>query len=220
MERHHRFSVIRYLVWTKQLISQRKINQKLKKCFKEIENETRPAFIIKALDTSFKNLGIRFLWLNDEHTPKNSFETWGYFIPDKKHNKIQIVLLFNKSFEKLIINDELIFDISVTIQHELRHLEQYVNRGNRWFDQKSKMPNPHKISELEEIYDYLAIPDEIDAYALSAILEMSFYSPHTDFLSSLEYSITYQNYSHFPDLKPRILKKIYKLYRQGVRWDL
>ena len=166
-------------------------------------------------------MGIRFLWSTDPNTKPNEIDTWGYFTPDKE-DMVSIVLLFHENEQFCVIDKEMVFELSMTIQHELRHVYQHFRRGHVFYEQKAKLPSPKNLN-YQEIEQYLLIPDEIDAYAVNILLELSYEYPnlneeHLKSSESLEKSITWKIYEHFPHIRTTMLKKIYKLYGQGHRY--
>ena len=129
--------------------------------FKLLLSKTRKVFKIKNFDLKIKTK--RQPFLNHEEFYVNAF----YDADDDKHNETPIEVIVHHNFNKSLLWDQQqvtefliqIFDATV---HEYKHQRQSVKRKHKVYSNHNKSP----------FKDYLADPDEVDAYAISIAIEL------------------------------------------------
>ena len=129
--------------------------------FKILLSKTRKVFKSKNFDLKIKTK--RQPFLNHEEFYVNAY----YDADDDKHNETPIEVLVYHNFDKNEIWDtkqtsELLVQIFDAVIHEYRHQRQSRSRKYLTFSQHPQTP----------YREYLLDPDELDAYALSIVIEL------------------------------------------------
>jgi hypothetical protein len=203
------------------LLSQKTINSKIRSVFEKLGNTiVHPILLVQELNISFKKSRLFFQINYDPETEINIIETTGYFAPDYKDYSVIILLNINPETKRVELKELLLVDISITIQHEFVHKRQYIKRGRRFFDSKEFKPI---INDKQELKEYFELPDEIDAYAKNIVLDLSQRFPELDtegLFKFLSFSSIWMLYGITSNkTKKKLLRKVYKLHKQGVQWD-
>lgn len=138
-----------------------KFNSKLGMSFQQLLTQLRREFREQNLDLKIKS--DRDKKLNSEEFYVNAY----YDAEDDYNNEIPIEVIIHHNFYKSLVWDQTqvtefliqIFDATV---HEFKHQRQSVKRKHTVYSNYNKSP----------FKDYLADPDEIDAYAISIAIEL------------------------------------------------
>lgn len=146
-------------------------------------------------------------------------------IYDSIDNKRYVVLNFSRYYRKYNITLDnwkfIKFGLSQVCQHEAIHQHQWQHRDSSAITQT---PLDFRRTEetIDEVREYLADPDEIDAYAHDIAMEIRFWYPKQDYHTVLRHltrkrKVWSYNYyrntfrgSDWTDIKKRLLKKTFK----------
>lgn len=126
--------------------------------------------LLTQLRRGFRDSNLELKIKSDRNKTLNSEEFYvnAYYDADADyHNEIPIEVIIHHNFNKLVLWDQKqvtefliqIFDATV---HEYKHQRQSVRRKHKVYSDHNK--SPYK--------DYLADPDEVDAYAVSIAIEL------------------------------------------------
>jgi len=209
------------------VLDQSVVNSKLYKAFKKLDFDiSNPRKTVNTLNKYFKKSGVIFDTISSDLMKSNDLIIYGYYCPDKLDDKITIILQYNSN-TNLQYDETIIFDISVIIQHELVHEGQEQKRNSWHFRIAPPLPSPIDETGALEMKAYLSHPDEIDAYAFQALLEISYkcLGNHISLnfvkfmLDSSESWGLYQAANVDDHVKRRFLRKLCKWYYQGIHWQ-
>ena len=192
------------------------VNSRLTQIKEQLNIDNRDTFLIdellQALDLSFIDMKIAFehKWEFSTKVPEDTLSVSGLFFDDENQYYKIFICLHSSTFS---INakewDDIAFDLSLNIQHELIHKLQNENRPE---DIEQRNRNFGKENEK-----YLSNPDELDARAHDISLELTRTLCYNDAIVGLkskksisptlqEYRITFAD---DPTVLRKLLKKVY-----------
>lgn len=147
-----------------------------------------------------------------------SKKTWfmigGEYIPGQYHMPITIELCFSKERNHIYFTEKrkarFLFLLNQTLQHELVHKMQFKDKGGDkfyshhfYFSQGKSFSNPKRL-------EYLAIVEEIEAYAHDLAMEIKYYYPFEDPDEVL---------LNLDDYKLLFTWRVYRRAFKGARWN-
>ena len=128
--------------------------------FQKLLNKIRKEFNLNNIDLKIRSV-------RDRTIGEEVFYLTGYYDPeDDQNNDIPIELIITHNFDKNEVwygehSTQLLIQIFDTVVHELKHQRQFQKRKYR-----------NGIIRSDDHKEYLADPDEIDAYAVSIAIEL------------------------------------------------
>lgn len=139
-------------------------------------------YICNVLNRAFKpHDPYKFKFETYEEYDKNDYSISGVY--DMDEDTKYIVLNFPKSCKTFTLKsdkwEEFKFGISQVCQHESIHQCQWSYRNPDCYPEREQLDFRNKENR-EEDQEYLADPDEIDAYAHDIAMEIKFYYPKKD----------------------------------------
>jgi len=124
------------------------------------------------------------LFLKKFSNKKHWFMIGGEFAPDVLRRPITIELCVNADKGYVYFTqarrERFIFLLNQTLQHELVHKLQFTNRGGNNFYTHHYYFTPGNSKSSPRTLEYLAMVEEIDAYAHDLAMEIKYYYPLDD----------------------------------------
>jgi hypothetical protein len=148
--------------------------------------------------------------IDSTNTCYSALTVGGFYDPslDFGDKDIEMYLMFRKDDTKVNLDilyvQILINELFTTLVHEKRHRYQFKKRGFNFgpvYRLKSKIDNEDLLKEIE----YYGDPDEVDAYAQEAAIELRL---HTESTTKAKYKELFDNYDK--KVYNNFLKKFYK----------
>lgn len=150
----------------------------------------------------------------------------GEFDPSLSKNSITIDVHIREDKGYIYFTEEkrqkYIFLLNQTLQHELVHKSQFASRGTSNFYTHHYYFTPGSSKKSAKMMKYLAMVEEIDAYAHDLAMEIKYFYPFEDPKQVLKqvnnYSdlVTWKIYSRafkkarWPQVRNELLRKTYK----------
>lgn len=115
---------------------------------------------------------------------KHWYMIGGEYTPGKYHMPIDIELCYNRNKTYIYFTEKrrkrFIFLLNQTLQHELVHKIQFKTKGDEKFYTHHFYFQPGKTFSSHKRLEYLAIVEELEAYAHDLAMEIKYHYPHID----------------------------------------
>lgn len=159
------------------------ISNRIESCKPDLYGKVSRKDFLKILNNIFSSLNIDFSSINeDDYIPSKKNSNWcmrGGYYPE--FNIINIEINMPKRSKLLILDNELRWKhfkayLSIYIQHEIIHREQWTYRCPDWADDILSF----KAKNVPSYIQYLSHKDEIDAYGHDIATEIKTFYPDQD----------------------------------------
>jgi len=184
----------------------------------QIVGKTNSASHCKIIQQCFRPFGVKVEVVFDDLVPKNTIIITGAHSPWRVRQKIEIFLNYNSDSRRCRITkakwNNLRFDLSQVLQHELIHKEQcsyMVIPGEEWEDHHCKVyASKSKVPHIKQNQEYFGSTEEIKAHAHCIMMELIKLSPRTDPTKLLKRA------SKIPRAKSPTLKNYFEAFDYDV----
>jgi hypothetical protein len=150
-----------------------------------MQGKVSPTFVKDKIDELIKPYGAKVRLIPQKFTSKKHwFTVGGEYVPGQYQMPISIEISYDRERGHIYFTkkrkERFIFLINQTVQHELVHKQQFKTSGDDkfyshhfYFTKGKSFSNPHRL-------EYLAVVEEIDAYAHDLAMEIRYFYPFDD----------------------------------------
>ena len=207
-----------------------KVNIALDKISNQMIGSVNSASHCKLVQDAFRPFGAKVHVALDDMISKDMIVVTGAYSPWRQRQSIEVYLTYKPDSKRVLITksiwNQLKFDLSQTLQHELIHKKQCAHikiPSEDWEDHACKVyASKARVPATRDAQEYYGSTEEIEAHAHCIMMELKHFSPRTDSIKLLQrgkrvpkkksptlydYLETYDNDTSHPVIK-RLFKKI------------
>jgi hypothetical protein len=215
-----------------------KVNAALDKIAEQIIGSVNSASHCKLVQDAFRPFGAKVHVALDDMISKDMIVVTGAYAPWRQRQNIEVYLTYRPGSKRILVTknmwNQLRFDLSQTLQHELIHRMQCKHikiPSEDWEDHACKVYSSNaRLPAKRNAQKYYGDTEEIEAHAHCIMMELKHFAPRTDSIKLLQrgnqvpkkksptlydYLETYDKDTSHPVIKRLLKKTVYWIEQEA-----